>query len=144
MVLDTPGSARQMETNWLDQEPVTLASVRGMAAWRCRRTCSAVESASNNHPAINVREPIAVGDRVPLHRANRPAAMKVYPVKPVNIAWDDKPVPLYTSASMSGDTSIFSLLVPGSTDAGAKVARRDRWSSCRPQAGSVDYERGGG
>ncbi|MBN9696682.1 MAG: hypothetical protein J0L85_12875 [Zoogloea sp.] len=32
MVLDLTWALQQMETNWLDREPVTLASVRGMAA----------------------------------------------------------------------------------------------------------------
>lgn len=66
------------------------------------------------HPAVLVREPIAVGDRVrTLHSGRTGIAMKVYPDGSVSIAWDDKPVSLCLGHERVPRSS---LLVLGSTD----------------------------
>lgn len=50
---------------------------------------------STRHPAVVVREPLAVGDRVrTLHAGRTGTVMKVYPDGSACITWDDKPAPL--------------------------------------------------
>lgn len=47
------------------------------------------------HPAVLVREHLAVGDRVrSLHAGRTGTVMKVYPDGSACITWDDKPAPL--------------------------------------------------